>query len=450
MGHDTEQLLDSVAAVLSSASLGGKPVCVAYSGGIDSTVLLHLVSRLTPARQVRAVHVNHGLQPQAAAWQAHCAGQCARLGVPFAALAVAVDRQSGQGLEAAARAARYAALEAQLGPTEVLLTAHHQRDQLETLLLALLRGSGPEGLAAMPAMSWRRGICLVRPLLGSHPELISAYAAAHGLTWVEDISNAEESFDRNYLRAQVVPALESRWPAAATTASRSARWCAEAAETLHELAAADAADSLVGNRLDLTVFERLSPGRQRNLLRYAGRALSLPAPQSAQLEALLAAILRDEPHLVSAGHWPGVVARRYRDRLWLYPANADPAAAEPPCEPLSWSYPDEIRLPEPFGSLRWVRAPTGGINPDLLATPLQIRSRGGGERLRLHRAGPRRRLSKLWQELGVVPWMRPHVPLVYAGEQLLAVGDLLVNADCRAPENAPGVAIAWHNKPELL
>ncbi|MEE4185263.1 MAG: tRNA lysidine(34) synthetase TilS [Gammaproteobacteria bacterium] len=448
MTRSSKQLMDSVNALLASPVLADKHFCIAYSGGIDSTVLLHLVSRLGFGDRVRAAHVNHGLHTSAAEWQAHCAAQCARLGVPFTALKVTVDLQSGAGPEAAARAARYAALQGHLRPAEVLLTAHHQRDQLETVLLALLRGSGPEGLAAMPRVIRRHGIRIARPLLSAHPELICAYAAEHQLAWVEDASNAEEGFDRNYLRQQVVPALERRWPSAALAASRGARWCGEAAEILKELAAADAAGALEGNRLELAALRGLSAARQRNLLRYVGRVLALPPPQAVQLEALLAALLQDAPHLASAGHWPGVVVRRYRDRLWFYRAGADPAAV-PAAGELSWAYSDELVLPNECGSLRWVPAVSGGISADYLANPVQVRSRSGGERLRLHSGGPRRPLSKLWQELGVVPWMRAHVPLVYAGEQLLAVGDLLVNADCRAADSGTGVVIDWRNKPEL-
>lgn len=449
MSQIGDQLLGSVAELLASEPIAGQPLCVGYSGGIDSTVLLHLVSRLNLTTAVRAIHVNHGLQPQAESWQAHCAEQCAQLGVAFVALSAAVEVAAGQGPEAAARAARYAAVRSRLGHGEVLLTGHHQRDQLETVLLAMLRGSGPEGLAAMPPVIRRHGVCIARPLLTMHPNLIRAYANEQQLSWVEDGSNADPAFDRNYLRSQVLPALELRWPSAPAAASRSARWCAEAAATLRELAVADAAAGLNGQCLKVASLSRLSRSRQRNLLRHIGRELGLPVPQAAQLEALLDAVLRPATHLASSGHWPGVVVRRYRDQLWFYRASNDPAAIEADATPRSWVYPDELRLGDAFGSLRWQPSATGGISADFLATPLEVRRRAGGERLRLHRGGPRRSLNKLWQELGVVPWMRGHVPLVYAGEELLAAGDLLLNADCCVPEGEAGMVLAWRNKPEL-
>lgn len=449
MSHLAEELLASVEVVLAGAAVNNQSLCVAFSGGIDSTVLLHLLSRSRDRDRLRAIHVNHGLHSDAGAWAMHCAAHCARLNVPFMCLEVSVDRNHGNGPEAAAREARYAALRSQLEASELLVTGHQQRDQLETVLMALVRGSGVEGLAAMPVLMLRDGIQIARPLLNVHPDRIQDYAQVHELNWLEDPSNVELAFDRNYLRSQVVPLLEQRWPAAALAATRSARWCAEAADILRDVAMADAGDHLRSNCLSVRALRGLSENRQRNLLRYVARLLGLPVPRAAQLQAMSAAVLRPGSNLVSSGHWPGVVVRRYREFLWFYGSSADPGDLAPEVAVRSWQGTDGFGLMHEHGVLQWVRSDSGGIGPKYVSGDIQVRARTGGERLRPVRGGPTRSLKNLLQEEGVLPWMRRFIPLIYAGEQLLAVGDLWLNADCCVPDGEAGMRIVWRDRPVL-
>ncbi|MGE5155518.1 MAG: tRNA lysidine(34) synthetase TilS, partial [Bdellovibrio bacteriovorus] len=302
------------------APFAGVPrLWIAFSGGLDSACLLHAAStvRQRLPGPLGAVHVDHGLHADSPRWSEHCRQVCDTLGVPLVIRRVAVDRAPGKSLEAAARAARYGALADRLGPGELLLTAHHQDDQAETLLLALLRGSGPEGLAAMPLVSDLGPGRLVRPLLGVPRAALEAYARDQGLSWVEDPSNRVLAFDRNFLRRCVLPILRERWPAASATLSRSAAHCAEALE-LVEAAAEDTLRGLAGSRfgtLSLPALGRLEPPRARAALRLWLKRLGLPRPDRAHLGRILTEVLPARADANPLVAWCGCEVRRYRGDL---------------------------------------------------------------------------------------------------------------------------------------
>lgn len=445
MSEDRTELVAEVSRVLRELELDATPLCVAFSGGLDSTVLLYLLAQLRGQSGLRAVHVDHGLHADSAIWAEHCASQCARLGVPLTTEQVSIARPSPHGVEAAARMARYDALRAASHAGEALLTAHHSRDQLETVLLALLRGSGVLGLAAMPPEIRRHGLRIVRPLLRATPAQLRACAEAASLEWLEDPANGDLAFDRNYLRTRVVPSLEQRWPGAAAAAVRSARWCGEANGLLNELAAIDLGDALEGNSLPVATLELLPPSRRRNLVRHIAERLNFPAPGAAQLDQVMAALLSGPGERASAGHWPGVVVRRYRDRLWWYAAADDPAASAADTE-LPWHAGTTIELSAGLGALEWQDAPDG-LRPELANATLWVRWRSGGERLRPRRKGASRPLKKLLQEAGIPPWMRGQVPLIYAEDQLIAVGDLWLNMDHAVSRGEQGIRPVWHRRP---
>nr|MDQ2696310.1 tRNA lysidine(34) synthetase TilS [Pseudomonadota bacterium] len=265
---------------------------VGYSGGVDSHVLLHILATHREAlggRRLAAVHVNHGLAAQAAVWEAHCAAVCRELGVALEVVRVDARPRPGESPEAAARRARYAAFAGLLRADTALLTAQHLDDQAETLLLQLLRGAGPRGLAAMPAAAPLGKGRLLRPFLEIRRDAITAYAQDHGLTWVEDASNADTRLDRNYLRHQVMSVLRRRWPAAAQTLGRSARLCADAAALLDDLADADLARAAGGrpDKLQLEALQNLDPPRRRNALRRWFDVLDLPPPAAVHLRHIL-------------------------------------------------------------------------------------------------------------------------------------------------------------------
>ncbi len=414
---------------------------VAFSGGLDSTVLLHLLVQLraqTPL-SLSAIHVHHGLQPAADAWTAHCAQLCAGWDVPYAVERVEVARASGQGIEAAARAARYAALQGHIGVGHVLLTAHQQDDQAETVLLQLLRGAGAPGLAAMPALAPFGDGYLARPLLAFSRAVIESYARAQGLAWIEDESNRDPRHARNVLRHTVLPLLQTHWPRAAEAIARSAAHAAEASAVLDEVARTDwrqvAAPEAAGV-LSVPALQMLPPGRRRNVIRYWLRAERGFAPTSGHLDEILGHVDRRPRSGHARISWPGTEVHRYRDRLFvLAPLPPPPAEFE-----IAWDLAAPLPLPALGCRIEVSPAIGRGLALARLRAPLRLRLRRGGEVCRLR--GHRHTLKQLLQEEGVPPWRRARLPLLYSGEELAAVGDLWVCEPYQARANEPGLILA--------
>jgi tRNA(Ile)-lysidine synthase len=391
---------------------------VALSGGLDSTVLLHLLVQLARREilpNISAIHVHHGLQAAAEPWPAHCQALCKRLDVPLVVRRVEVPQ--GASLERAAREARYAAFVEELGDGEVLLTAQHRDDQAETLLFRLLRGAGVRGLAGMPVSRALGRGALVRPLLQCSRAELEAYARAQGLEWVEDPSNADIRYARNYLRQQVMPLLTTHWPQAPGNLARSAAHLREAEELLAELARQDLAATQTSSpfswlplpSLELAPLLGLSPARQRNALRHwlapltelpdsdhwAGwRDLCAAAGDAAPIWRLA----RGELRRADGRLW-------WLAGVWLRPA--------PPAQ--VW---DDPRRPLLLADNGWLYL--DGITP---SGPLQVRYRQGGEVLLLPGRG-QRDLKRLLNESGLPAFARGRLPLLYRGEELLAVANL--------------------------
>jgi tRNA(Ile)-lysidine synthase len=397
---------------------------LAYSGGLDSHILLHALcqSRRAWRWQMEAVHVDHGLQPASREWAAHCQRTCAALDVPCHVERVAVSQVRALGPEAAARAARYAALATHIKAGDVLLTAHQQNDQAETVLLQLLRGAGVPGLAAMPDIIPFALGRHARPLLAFSRPALHAYARHEKLIWIEDTSNADEHLARNFLRRCVLPRLETRWPQAARSLTRSARHAAQAANLLDELAQADLAACRAepAGALRVSALLGLSPARQSNLLRFWIGQHSLPLPSEHQLDTLRHQL----QHLPRSRHacvrWPGAEVRRYRDVLTAVPATT-----------ILPSWPDRewdmaVPLDHPGG---WRLCAIPAVGRGLARVRLQgrrvhVQARRGGETCQLPGRGHHHKLKKLLQEAGVPPWDRARLPLVYVDDELAAVGDL--------------------------
>ena len=311
-----DRFLDSLARSL--GELPGPPsrYAVAFSGGLDSTVLLAALNRLSPPPQVRALHIDHGLHPDSATWERHCRTMATVLGASYESRRCTVQRVAGESLEAQARRVRYRALMQLVAPGETLLTAHHAEDQLETMMLRLFRGAGVRGLRGIARVQHFGSGLLARPLLGVSSQEILAVAQAWGLEWIEDPSNRDSRFDRNYVRAQLVPRITARWPAAARTAGRAARQMADAQEILDEAAAADATGDPA--RIDRAALFELSPARRRNLLRYSIARLGLPVPDARQMDTLVEALRVRRPDAQTRVQWPGGEARIYRGHLYLF------------------------------------------------------------------------------------------------------------------------------------
>jgi tRNA(Ile)-lysidine synthase len=410
-------------------------------------VLLHSLLALQPSVPIHAIHVHHGLHAAADGWARFCEELSREWNLPLAVVRVDARAPRGESPEGWARVKRYEALYRALEAEEALLTAHHQQDQAETLLLQLLRGAGPAGLAAMPACSRVGGGWHLRPLLDVAAATIADYAAAAGLRWVEDHSNQDPRFDRNFLRQRVFPVLSERWPHAGRGLGRAARWQAEARVLLDELAMADLPAAAGSQPGLLSVAKLLAVGgpRRRNVLRAWIGSLGLPIASATQLEQV-EAMLRARRDALSCVRWRGVEVRRYRDDLHAMPT----LPVHDGTSILTWN-PLVAALFLPVGSLHATLARGGGISRRAVENkPLTVRFRRGGERCRINAAGPSRMLKHLLQEWGVPPWMRERLPLVYAGEELAAVADIVVCAPFAARADEEALRLRWEREPRLI
>lgn len=408
---------------------------IGFSGGLDSTVLLHRV-RHDPAFRgygLRAIHVHHGLQAMADAWAAHCQRVCDAWDIPLLIARVEVPAPAGQGLEAAARAARYAAFARAMASGEVLVTAHHLQDQAETFLLRALRASGADGLGAMRewrpfATGWHW-----RPLLDTPRAELETHARRHGLDWIEDPSNLHVAHDRNFLRHHIMPLLEQHWPHASAALARSAALVRESAGLLEpeDACALAMACTLDPAALSTTALLALPPARRARVLRRWLAGLGLP-PLSAE------GVRRIEQDLLVAAAdaeaefaWQGAVVRRWRDLLHAGPARAP--------LPADWETEWDSRAP--------LRLPTGDVlvlEGATWPTPLRVAGRRGGERLRLPGRAHSHALKHLLQAEGIPPWERRLLPLVWdTGGELLAAGDLLPGARLDDWLRRNGATLRW-------
>lgn len=409
---------------------------LAYSGGVDSTVLLHLLAaaRARLHFHLHAVHVHHGLQPAADAWPAHCRQTCAALHVPCTIERIHIDPHHPHGTQAAARTARHTALAARAD--DWLLLAHHLDDQAETLLYRLLRGSGPRGLAAMPALDPERRI--LRPLLGTRRAAIEAYARRHGLNWVEDPSNAHTHYARNHLRHAVLPALAPHFPDAAPALARAATHQQETARLLDQLAAIDLTHC-GGEPLHLPRFLALPLERQANLLRHLyTRRHTLPPP-SAQIHEILRQLATAR---LPALNWRtgGWLLTAQRHTLTLLPAPPDTSPA-PHCWQLG-----ETLIPWANGHIHIQPTPGHGlaarrILPLIEQGALHFTPRWPGLRIQTHPNGPAKTFKNLCQERRIPAPLRPYLPILHLGDQALWIAHLATAPDWRCPPKEDGLTL---------
>ncbi|QBQ54897.1 tRNA lysidine(34) synthetase TilS [Nitrosococcus wardiae] len=418
---------------------------VAYSGGLDSQVLLYSLVQIRsqlPGIALSALHVDHGLNLRSGQWSQHCRETCAGLGVRCEVIKVNAYPAKGESPEAAAREARYAALRDWVKEGECLLTGQHQDDQAETVLLQLLRGGGPHGLAAMAGvMPFGQG-SLLRPLLPFSRAELKAYAEQEGLAWIEDPSNFDVGFDRNYLRHQVLPLLRQRWPGLGRTLSRAARHQADAAWILdyqgqQELMAVSGGEP----GLSVQALQALAPPQRRNLLRYWFKQQGLPLPDSAHLQRILEEVLPASEDAQPLVTWPGAEVRRYRNRVYVQ----KPLSPHEVTMAFAWKGVEPLILPPEVGGVLVPKMTRGfGLDADQWQRgPITVRFRQGGERIHLTDRSSSCTLKKIFQERGIPPWQRARIPMIYVGEKLALVAGIGVARDFAAEPGREGVIIEW-------
>jgi tRNA(Ile)-lysidine synthase len=447
-----------VAARLGTVLKAGDRLLIGLSGGIDSIVLLDILARLRKRRrfELHALHVNHQLSPNAARWARFCRSACRERQVECRVAKVHVAR--GNSVERAAREARYAAL--LKARSDYVVLAHNADDQAETVLLQLLRGAGVKGLAAMPflrrsadsartlpgnLLSGRHASPLmapsiIRPLLTVSRAQIEGYAQRRKLVWIEDESNEDPAYQRNWLRHEILPFLATRVPGYRTTLTRAANHFAEADALLDDLGRVDAGDSLTSGTISLDRLQRLSEARAKNVLRVIIAARGWPMPQAERLHEALRQALSARGDAKVRVELGGCQLRRHRDMLHLLPARADPGVPSV----VTWRGETELVLPSLGGVLSMTPRRGKGIRVEPLRSEVvTIRGRAGGERLQCDADHPRRTVKNLLQEAGVPAWERARLPFIYCGNTLVCIPGLGVHHLYQASAEEAAISPTW-------
>lgn len=393
---------------------------IALSGGVDSLVLLHLISslKLQLKSYVTAIHVNHGLNKKADEWQQQCAELANSMNIPFKAIQVDARNNGDQSPEAWARALRYQAIQDIIAQNDIVLTAHHSNDQLETLLLQLFRGAGPDGLSSMPQLKEFGESYLARPLLEYNRQQIISYAKDKKLQWINDDSNDDLRFDRNYLRHEILPLLKQRWPALAKTLNRVVSHQSETSQLLSDLAVDDlsqviheSTDALNTNKLLL-----LSEARQKNVIRFWISEKGFLMPSNKKMKNIVSDLLMSPQDKNPVVKWQGCELRRYRNALFAM-EEMDSHDSE---QVVLWNL--EKDLESKVGVLQARKGTGNGIKASSIENnEVEIRFRRGGEKIKIHGKNNTRELKKLFQEEGILPWYRNRLPLIYIQNKLAMV-----------------------------
>jgi len=430
---------ERVAAQLAPLIPAHSSILIGLSGGVDSVVLLHLLHQLAPrfSWQLSALHVHHGISPNADVWADFCAWLCAQHTVPLHVEPVDIAPLRKHGIEAAARKLRHAAFARQA--CDFVALAHHADDQAETLLLQLLRGAGVRGTSAMPLLAERAGSpSVLRPLLRCSRQEILDYAAAYDLRWIEDESNADDSYSRNFLRHRLLPLLGEKFPAYRDTLTRSAQHFAEASELLDDLARLDAAQAICDDTLAVAALQVLTPPRAKNLLRWFLHGIGAPMPQTVQIDDMLNQLCgarEDATVCIAYGDWQ---VRRYQGKVYVLRALGEFDR----CLVLPWH--GEAELDWPALAARLCFNPTQGAGISLAklqCAPVTLRLRGGGETLRPAPHATTRTLKNLLQEHHIPPWQRDRLPLLYCGEELVCVVGVAIAAECQVSADEAGISL---------
>ena len=393
---------------------------IAFSGGIDSTVLLYAVSQLcnTSKRSIRAIHINHQLHADAQEWEQHCMRQCERLGIDYLSVNVDITPHRANGIEGAARQVRYQAFMNTLDENDVLLMAHHADDQIETVLLQLFRGTGLHGLAGCAPSRQLGAAKLIRPFIHISRQEIEEYANEKALSWLEDPSNNSTVHDRNYLRHKVIPMLHSRWEGLRDVIGRTSQWQKESIEIMESVAVEDIGSHIVGASLPLTQVATLGDARLKNVLRWWIRANGFLVPSAEVQQRIVQDVVRSRGDCEACIQWQGCEIRKYRDNMFIQTQ----LSSHDPSVHFEWEVNQPLYLPSLNMTLTRENLSQAGLILNGINS-LQVRFRVGGEVIKPRGRGCSKELKTLFQEAGVAPWLRSRIPLIFNQDELIYVWD---------------------------
>lgn len=413
---------------------GASKYLVGFSGGADSTALLAALhqERANIGASIAAIHFNHGLQPESDSWQRHCERFCSARGIHLTCHALAMAAETAN-LEGRARELRYSFLEDYIDEETLYLTAHNADDRAETFLINALRGSGLEGLASIPELRVLGSGHVARPLLEYSRSSLEAYLTSQGIEWLEDPSNRDTVMDRNFLRHEVLPLLESRWPAARRTLARTAGHVRTASAVLEELLSRQAnLDDYDAFCLPLQIVWGLGEQAAGHILRAWLRCQGAPPLPEARLEEFLGQLAHAGPGSHCETAWAGWTLRRFREELRLLPPQDCPE-----CPRLDWSGSPILDLGRELGTLQ-IQGEIGAMPECWVVAPRQP-----GDTIRLHPGGPRRKLKKVFQEHAIPPWQRGSIPVLYRDDEAMAIGDWLFAPEFADWLTARGYEYRW-------
>lgn len=442
----SNSLLCDTKKVLLAHIKQGDHLAIALSGGIDSVVLLHILAELSGQLPftLSAVHVNHGISNNAMLWSKFCCNLCRAYGIPIYVAYLKVKKQSGGSLEAIAREERYRIF-SQI-QADYMVLAQHLDDQAETLLLQLFRGAGIKGLSAMPFVRKQFSDSapqILRPLLEISRNRIELYAQQNQLNWINDESNDSTTFNRNFLRHEVLPVLKKRYPSYSRTLLRTSRHLSEASSLLNELAIIDSAHGLISGKLQIDYLRKLSFPRAKNLLRHTLLQQQITLPSTVKLEEILNQLLSAGPESQVHIHFGDTEIRCYKDNVHILPRK--PHTQE--LKTYVWRGEADLVLQHLNGAIHFNLVKNHGISQKkLLNESVTIRTRIGGEHFKPACNRPTRSLKNLFQEASIPPWERNMLPLLFCGEHLVWVPGIGIDCEFQVKSNEPGISPVWNSE----
>ena len=429
------------------SSIETEGICLALSGGLDSMVLLTLMhAHLSEKYKIRAIHVNHNLHENSDAWSIFCKEQCEKMNIELMIKSIHPE-SDGFGLEANARDQRYAVIRESLNSNETLLTAHHKDDQLETILFRIFRGTGVDGLRGIIRFRDDGINIIFRPLLSYSRADLEHYASIKDIEWIEDISNEDSSFDRNYIRNHLTPKIKERWSAADDSAHRLSLIATENYELLNEVASEDLSEGNTFKSISISNFNSYSIPRIKNMIRYLIERNNMRMPSMHILNSGIHDLIMDDKKSAEI-KWSENVIRRFNGRLYFL--NKDEVMPYEATEDISWSINEPINLRHPIGRLETIITDGTGISLDKCSTNLQIKFRKGGEKMFFNTHNGSKTLKDYFNEKKILPWARDKIPLIYDDQHLICIGDLWINENFIATESEHSFMIHWNTKMRIL